>query len=169
MQALSESISTAHQMRMSVEELIDENVKLRDDNERLSREHELQRSQISNLSNINVFAGNIAKLSSSTPVSTSKEMMKRRVMEFVTDARVLVLSGCRDVDYIARRMVDLVTRICGFVWDHLGEIATAAVVVPAITVCAGAAALMVAAGTGAIDSSVTMLSHGDLMNLIATP
>jgi hypothetical protein len=140
-------------MQMSFQEIIDENTRLTEENAHYSQENELQRVQISNLANINVFATNIASLSANTPNPAFAAMAKRRICEFVSDARKLVLSASYDVGHMVRKIRDLVIKICNFIYDHLGEIATAAVIIPAITLCVGPLALAVGSMTGLIEST----------------
>ncbi len=148
-----QSLQHSPHLQMSVQEIIDENIRLKEENEHYSQENELQRGQISNLANINVFASNIASLSANTPNSSFAAVAKRKISEFVSDARKLVLSASYDVGHMVRRMRDLVIKICNFVYDHLGEIATGMVIVPAIALCVGALALSIGAMTGLIEST----------------
>lgn len=148
-----QNLQRSPHMQMSFQEIIEENIRLKEENANYSHENAIQKGQISNLANINIFASNIANLSANTTNPSFAALAKRRICEFVSDARKLVLSASHDVGHMVRKIRDLVIKICNFVYDHLGDIATGVVIIPAIALCVGALALSIGVVTGMIEST----------------
>ena len=149
-------------MHQSIEELFLENSRLKEENLHLCEETELQRGQISNLANINVFAASIVNLTSTISQPTLSQNIKRNISKFVIDARNLVFSSGKNIVNIARNMRDLVIKICNFIYDHLGDIALTCIIVPAITLCVAAVGIAIGGMTGMLQT--TILSGDELDN-----
>lgn len=136
-----QAVQYAPQMNMRIEDILSENQRMKSENEHLVEENQIQKGQIANLKQVNVLASNIVRLSETAGNPAKKALIQRTVVAFVVSARDIILSGKNNVAHLASNIRDLVIKICNFVWDNLEEIGIAAVIAPAITLCAGVTVL----------------------------
>ncbi len=141
------------QMTMTVQSLIDENDRIKNENDYLLCQNELQRGQIANLAQINVFASNIVNLTGTVQNPATVSLIHRTIQHFVSAARSIVLAASSGVANMVKSIRNLVIKICNFVWDHLGEIGIGIVIVPAMAICVTASAMAIGVMTGYMPSS----------------
>lgn len=140
-------------LQMTVQGLILENDRMKEENQHLMSENILQKGQIANLAQVNVFASNIVRLTETNGNPARISLMKKTISAFVTSARSIILSASYGIANVSLTLRDLVIKICNFVWDHLGEIGVQAIIVPAIAVCVGVAGLAIAIISGNIEAT----------------
>ena len=157
------------QMHMTVQSLIDENDQVRSENDYLLAQNELQRGQIANLAQINVFASNIVNLTGTVQNPATRSLISRTIQHFVSSARSIVLATSSGVADMARSIRELVIKICNFVWDHLGEIGIGAVIVPAMAICVTASSMAIGVMTGYLPSipltGQELIDHNNLTRM----
>jgi hypothetical protein len=159
-------------LQMSVEQLMSENERMREENNHLMSENLLQKVQIANLAQVNVFASNIVRLTDTSGnlrgSHNNISLIHRTISTFVTNARSIILSVTNVAFNASTRIRELIIKVCNFIWDHLGEIGIGAVIIPAITICVGISLLSIGILTGHLEAvplvGQELIDYQNMMN-----